>query len=119
MRNKILVVDADKEERRELENILAEIVEAGGEIFFADKRGDGLEILKNERPQLVFLDASLVGENEDEWILEGVQIIVMRDKHETDQKSEDFVVKPLKAHQILEKCQQSLSRESASRIPPM
>ena len=46
MRNKILIVDANQEDREQLEDILKEIVDAGGELFFADNRADGLEILK-------------------------------------------------------------------------
>ncbi len=118
MRNKILIVDADRQDREELEQILQEIVEEGGELFFADKREDGIAILKKEQPQLVFLDAHLVGE-EDNWIHEGVHIILMRNKHELQQKSEDFVLKPLKRYQVLQRCRAVLHKEPAAQIPPM
>lgn len=119
MRNKVLVVDANPDERAELEQILQDVVDAGGEIFFAERREDGIAIMKKEHPQLVFLDSSLVGENEDEWVYGGVHIVVMRFKNEPHQKSEDFVLKPLKAHQVLEKSRMILSQEHAPQIPPM
>lgn len=119
MRNKVLIVDSNPKECQQLEQILQEVVEDGGELFFADKREDGLAIIANEHPQLVFLDNRLVGDNEDEWVEEGVHVVVMRDRHEPHQKSEDFVLKPLKPHQVLEKCRGVLKKEPAPQIPPM
>ena len=119
MRNKILIVDADQKECQELEQILQEVVDAGGELFFAYKREEGIALIAKEHPQLVFLDTHLVGENEDEWIEKGVHIVVMRTKSEPHQKSEDFVVKPLKSHQVLEKCRSVLGIKSAPPLPPM
>lgn len=118
MRNKILIVDANNEDREQLENILQEIVDAGGELFFADNREVGLAILKKEQPQLVFLDAFLAGD-ENSWIHENVQVILMCSKHALHQTSEDFVVKPLKRHPVLEKCRAFLSTGPVSPIPPM
>jgi DNA-binding response OmpR family regulator len=118
MRNKILIVDANHEDREQLETILQEVVNSGGELFFADNREDGLAILKKEIPQLVFLDASLAGDVNG-WIHEKVQVIFMCNKHEQNRKNEDFVVKPLKRHPVLEKCRAFLSAEPVSPIPPM
>lgn len=119
MRNKVLIVDADPKDRQQLEHILQEVVEEGGELFFAGKREEGLAILVKEHPQLVFLDTQLVGENEDEWIEKGVHIVVMCERNEPHQRSEDFVIKPLKSHQVLEKCRAVLGKESVPPIPPM
>ncbi|MCC5831858.1 MAG: hypothetical protein JJU12_02300 [Chlamydiales bacterium] len=119
MRNKVLIVDSDSGVRQQLEQILQEVVEDGGELFFADKREDGLAIIAKEHPQLVFLDAPFVGKDEDEWMKEGVHLVIMRDRRDTQHKSEDFVLKPLRSHQILEKCRGALKRESAPPIPPM
>lgn len=119
MRNKILIIDANPHERHELEQILQEVVDEGGEIIFAEKRAEGLALIKKEHPQLVFLDNHLIGENEDEWIEKGVHIVVMREKDEPSQKSEDFILKPLKSHQVLEKCRAALRKEPAPQLPPM
>ena len=62
MRNKILIVDINKEDREQKKMILQEVVDAGGELFFADNREDGLTILRKEQPQLVFLDPALAGD---------------------------------------------------------
>lgn len=119
MRNKILIVHADSEEKIQLEQILQKVVEQGGELFFADRRSEGLKILKKERPQVLFLDAPFVGESGEDWLQEGVHIILMRHKNEPHQQSEDFVLKPLKAHQVLEKCHLVLNKEPVSQMPPM
>lgn len=119
MRNKVLIVDANAKDRNELEQILQEVVDEGGEIFFAEKKEEGITIVKKERPQLVFLDTGLIGENEEEWVWEGVHVVVMRSRNDKQQKSEDFVLKPLKRHQILEKCRATLAKETAPPIPPM
>lgn len=118
MRNKILIVDANKEDREQLETILQEVVNAGGELFFADNREDGLAILKKELPRLVFLDVLLAGDTQS-WTQDNVQVIFMCSKHEQNQVSEAFIVKPLKRHPILEKCRAFLSTEPVSPIPPM
>jgi DNA-binding response OmpR family regulator len=119
VRNKILIVDANAEDREQLEQILQEIVEEGGELFFADKREDGLAILKKERPPLVFLDAPFVGEDKGVWEHEGVHLILMLQKSEARQTKEDFVLKPFKRHQVLEKCHAVLHKEPSAPIPPM
>ncbi|NGX61160.1 MAG: hypothetical protein K940chlam9_00641 [Chlamydiae bacterium] len=119
MRNKILVVDADLETCETLEQILEEFVQEGGEIFFAHDQESGLSILHKEKPRLVFLDTHLVDEYEGQWLEDGVHIVLMRQKHEPTQKSEDFIYKPLKRSQVLEKCQEVLSRETFAKIPPM
>jgi DNA-binding response OmpR family regulator len=118
MRNKILVVDADQEERGQLELILQEIVDAGGELFFADTREDGLAILKKEHPQLIFVDAILAGE-ESAWVQPQVHVIFLCGKREQQPKQGDFILKPIKRHPILEKCNAVLSKEPVSPIPPM
>ncbi len=119
MRNKILIVDADQKERQVFEEILQVVVEKGGELLFAGTREDGLTLLAKEHPQLVFVDTHLLGENEEAWNQEGVHIVVMRTRHEPHQKSEDFVLKPLKPHQVLEKCAAFVAKETSPPFPPM
>ncbi len=119
MRNKILIIEPNQEDQERLEEILQGVVENGGELFFSPDRTSGLELLHKEQPQLVFLESSLVGEKEDEWIHDGVHIVLMRYEGELEQKSEDFVLKPFQETQILEKCQAALSSLEAPPIPPM
>ncbi|MFZ0566121.1 MAG: hypothetical protein WAM28_08060 [Chlamydiales bacterium] len=119
MRNKVLVVEMDPKEQRELEMMLLEVAEEGGELFFAQNRESGLEILNKELPQLVFLDFALIGENEEEWIHEGVRIVLMCHRDDPYPKDKDVMLKPLKARQVLEKCRAVLNREPPSPIPPI
>lgn len=105
MRNKVLIIESDPERQERLEEILQEIAEEGGELFFAETRESGLTILKKEHPQLLFLDTRLIGR--DEWTHEGVHVVFMDSKDH------------LKPHQILEKCWTVLERTPASPIPPM
>lgn len=119
MHNKILIVNGNQKECEQLELILQPIIDEGGELLFAYKTENGLKMLQEESPKLVFLDASAVGEKEDFWVAEGVHIILMRQRSEKCQQSEDFILKPLKAHQVLEKCRLVLDQETAFPLPPM
>ncbi len=101
MRNKILIVGVASKEKEELETILQEIADEGGEIFFADTKEEGLAILKKERPQLVFLDENLSAE----WSQDLGELVL--------------ISKKFKGDQILEKCRQVLPKEAVLRIPPM
>lgn len=119
MLNKILIADPDKDDRKELEQILQEIVEEGGELFFADKKEEALTILKRERPQLLLLDADLMGGDPALWKVEGVHLILMCRKKDLAHTAEQVLHKPFKAHQVLEKCRAWLKEEPAAPIPPM
>lgn len=118
MRNKILIVDEQVEDREELGQILQEVMEEGGELFFADKREDGIAILKQEIPQLVLLNFTMEGDKK-EWTYEGVHVIYMRPRHAGEQNQEESIFKPFKRAQVLQKCRSVLSRVPAAQIPPM
>lgn len=117
MINKILIIDSNPKEREQLEVILREVVQHGGEIIMTERRKEGLAIIKKEHPQLVFIDASAIGNDREEWNHEGVRIVIMRRKN--DVVDEESVVKPFKSHQILEKCDLFLSKEPQALTPPM
>ena len=120
MRNKILIVDSHKKDRRELEQIFQGIVRNGGELFFASCRGEALEILTKEHPQLVFLDIALVGKDEEVWVKTGAYIVLICSKDRLQERSEDFIVKPFDADQVLEKCQGVLDLDHLSpQMPPL
>lgn len=118
MINKILIVDSNEKERSQLEKILQEVIQKGGEIIIAEKREDGLAIIERDHPQLVFLDARILGDKK-EWELKGVHIVVMRGKNEEQLPDEDSILKPFKAQQVLEKCHAFLSNEPPAFIPLM
>lgn len=106
MRNKILIVDANPQDKEKLEQILQGIVEEGGELIFVDKKEEGLAILHKEHPQLLFLDDPLYGEKKI-WEHQGTSILLMSE------------VNALSASQVLEKCRTVLNHEPAAPIPPM
>ena len=119
MRNKILVVESDLAAREQLENILQEIVEEGGELFFTDKREDALAIVKKERPAVVLLASNLMGESKATWIQEGVRVILTLPRGVSDSSGEESLSKPFRPNQVLEKCREYLNREAVPPIPPM
>lgn len=119
MRNKVLIIGTNKKESEELETILHEIVEEGGELFFTDSVEDGWTILKKERPQIILLDELLVSDDPKIWEQEGGHLIIMQKKHERISHDEDFVYKPFRSHQVLEKCRASLGKEPVAQLPPM
>lgn len=105
MRKKVVIVVANRRVWEKFEEILSIIAEEGGELFFADKKEDGLTLIARENPQIVFLDLSLKGGDEALWKKEGVHLIIMD--------------KRFKVPQILEMCRSVLGREVASPLPPM
>lgn len=119
MRNKVLIIDADPAVHEVMEQILQEVVRKGGELLFAHTQAQGISLFEKEKPQLVFLDSSLVGENEDVWVKRGVHVVLMQPKQQTHQKSEDFILKPPKATPVLKKCWEVLNPEVLANIPPM
>lgn len=119
MRNKILIVGAKLQGEDELEGMLQEVVETGGELFLTETTEDGLTILQKEKPQLVFLDARLVGAHHEKWVCKGVHVVLMRHKHEPDFGMEDSLIKPVRYRQVWEKCRAILNPEPAPQLPPM
>lgn len=115
---KILIVAANEQERSDLEEILYEVIEQDGELIFAGTKRNGLEMAANEKPQLVFLDAQFA-DNQEEWKYEGVHIVVMGNQNERGFSNGDFLLKPLKPLQILEKCNLALAKAPAAPIRPM
>lgn len=59
MTQKILIVDDEPHVRLLMEQTLEELEEEGVELLFADNGETALDLIKNERPQLVFLDVMM------------------------------------------------------------
>jgi hypothetical protein len=116
--NKILIVSMRLEEREQLEQILQEVIEEGGELLFADRREEALEIVTKEHPQLVFVDNDLAG-NKQDWINEGTYVVWMGLAHELPEVGEDRLVKPFVPRQVLDKCHLALNKEPSVEMPPM
>ena len=119
MRNKILIVDKNKKDRDQLEQILQKVVEVGGELLFAVSREEALKVIARERPQLVFLEISLLGEEEGWSATEGSIVLICK-KGDLQERSEDFIVKPFEPDQVLEKCHGVLDLDHlAPQMPPL
>ncbi len=59
MGKKILIVDDEPQIRILLEQTLEDFEESGVEILMAENGREGLELIKSERPNLVFLDVMM------------------------------------------------------------
>ena len=59
MESKILVVDDEAHIRLLIEQTLEELVDQGVTILTADNGADALELIKSEKPNLVFLDVMM------------------------------------------------------------
>lgn len=57
--NKILIVDDEPHNRILLEEVLEEFEEKGIQLLFAANGTEALDLIKTEKPELVFLDAML------------------------------------------------------------
>ena len=59
MEQKILIVDDEAHIRMLIEQTLEELEDEGVEFFTAENGEDALEIIQEEKPQLVFLDVMM------------------------------------------------------------
>ena len=59
MNKKLLIVDDEAHIRMLIEQTLEELEDAGVEMFFAENGEQALEMIKTEKPDLVFLDVMM------------------------------------------------------------
>ncbi len=123
MNQKILIVDDEPHVRLLIEQTLEELEDEGVELLFAENGELALEIIKNEKPQLVFLDVMMPKMNGFDvcnWVkhklgLEDIYIVMLTAKgQEFDrQKSIEvgadmYTTKPFDPDEILKKSQEVL-----------
>ncbi len=123
MTQKILIVDDEPHIRLLMEQTLEELEDEGVELLFADNGEIALEIIKTEKPQLVFLDVMMPKMNgfdvcnsvKHELGIQDVYIIMLTAKgQEFDrQKSIEvgadmFTTKPFDPDEIISKSQEVL-----------
>ena len=123
MNQKILIVDDEPHIRLLMEQTLEELEDEGVELLFADNGETALEIIKSEKPQLVFLDVMMPKMNgfdvcnsvKHELGIQDVYIIMLIAKgQEFDrQKSIEvgadmFTTKPFDPDEIIKKSQEVL-----------
>ena len=115
---KILIVDDEPHIRILLEQTLEEIEDEGVELLIAVNGMDALEIIKNEKPELVFLDVMMPKMNgfevcnavKKELGITGVFIIMLTakgqefDKEKGSEAGADiYMTKPFNPDEIVEK----------------
>ena len=123
MNPKILIVDDEAHIRLLMEQTLEELEDEGVELLFADNGEAALEIIKSEKPQLVFLDVMMPKMNgfdvcksvKHEFCIQDVYIIMLTAKgQEFDrQKSIEvgadmYTTKPFDPDEIINKAQKVL-----------
>ena len=123
MIQKILIVDDEPHIRLLLEQTLEELEDKGVELLFADNGETALEIIKNEKPQLVFLDVMMPKMNgfdvcnfvKHELGIQDVYIIMLTAKgQEFDREksievgADMFTTKPFDPDEIISKSQEVL-----------
>ncbi len=126
MGKKVLIVDDEAHIRLLLEQTLEEFEDEGVEILTADNGTDGLEIIKKERPQLVYLDVMMPGMNgfdvcnivKNEMKMDDVYIVMLTAKgQEFDKKrgmevgADIYMTKPFNPDEIIEKTAEILGIE--------
>ena len=126
MEQKILIVDDEAHIRMLIEQTLEELEEHDVEFFSADNGEQALEIIRNENPQLVFLDVMMPKMNgmevcrrvKKELDLNNVYIILLTAKgQELDrQKGHEvgadlYMTKPFDPEVLLKKAKEVLSIE--------
>ena len=129
MEPKILVVDDEAHIRLLIEQTLEELEDQGVEILTADNGLDALELIKTEKPKLVFLDVMMPKMNgfdvcrtvKRELALEDVYIVMLTAKgQEFDRQrgsevgANVYMTKPFDPDELLAKAIQVLGLEAAS-----
>ncbi|GAK49115.1 hypothetical protein U14_00333 [Candidatus Moduliflexus flocculans] len=123
MSKKILIVDDEPHIRALLEQTLEDFEDEDVEIFSAKDGQEGLDIIDEEHPDLVFLDVMMPKMNgfdvshavKHERKMDGVYIIMLTAKgQEFDKKkglesgADTYMTKPFDPDEILEKAQEVL-----------
>lgn len=124
--NKILIVDDEPNNRLLLQEILEDFEENGVRLLYAGNGDDALEMIRREKPELVFLDIMLPGMDgldvcrtvKCEPGLENVFIALLTAKsQETDKrkamaaKADMYITKPFKTGVIADVANKVLNYE--------
>ncbi|MCB2356006.1 response regulator [Clostridium estertheticum] len=114
---KILIVDDEVNNRLLLEEILEDFKEKDVEILLAEDGKQALDIIKNERPNLVFLDIMMPTINgyevcnavKKELKLQGIYIVLLTAKGREDDKyrgrqvmCDKYITKPFHFNEVLD-----------------
>lgn len=120
---KILIVDDETHIRILLEQTLEELEDEGVDFFVAENGEDALEIIREEKPQLVFLDVMMPKMNgfevcrtvKQELELKEVYIIMLTAKGQEFDKikgvesgADTYMTKPFNPDDLLEKAREIL-----------
>jgi len=123
MTKKLLIVDDEPHIRLLLEQTLEELEDEGVEILTAENGLDALETIKEERPNLVFLDVMMPKMNgfdvcntvKNELKLPDIYIIMLTAKGQefdkqkgTDVGADIYMTKPFDPGEVLEKSKEIL-----------
>lgn len=128
MRDKILIVDDEAPIRRLLLQSLEDLEDEGVELLLAEDGAAALDLIKNERPKLVFLDVMMPAMNgfdvcdavKNKLGMEDVTVILLTAKgQERDRQrgkevgADQYITKPFDPDQLLEKAKEILGLDLA------
>lgn len=128
MESKILVVDDEAHIRLLIEQTLEELEDQGVEILTADNGADALDLIKSEKPKLVFLDVMMPKMNgfdvcqtvKHELGMDDVYVVMLTAKgQEFDrQRGEEvganvYMTKPFDPDELLAKANEVLGLEAS------
>lgn len=126
MDKKILIIDDEPYIRALLEQTLEDFEDEDVEILTAKDGEEGLEVIEEEHPDLVFLDVMMPKKNgfdvcqtvKKEWNLDDVYIVMLTAKgQEFDKKkglevgADTYMTKPFDPDEIVEKASEVLGIE--------
>ncbi|MBF2016151.1 MAG: response regulator [Rivularia sp. T60_A2020_040] len=123
MEKKILIVDDEANIRILMEQILEKLEDEGVELLIAENGQEALEIIENQKPDLVFLDVMMPKMNgldvcrtvKKELQIPDIYIIILTAKGQENDKEKGlevgadlYITKPFRPKAILEKSREVL-----------
>ncbi|MEB3219279.1 MAG: response regulator [Nostocales cyanobacterium 94392] len=123
MEKKILIVDDEANIRILMEQVLEKLEDEGVELLIAENGQEALEIIQNEKPDLVFLDMMMPKMNgldvcrtvKKELKIPNIYIIILTAKGQENDKEKGlevgadlYITKPFRPKAILEKSREVL-----------
>jgi hypothetical protein len=116
-RAKVLLVSQKKEDVEILEKAFEKFLKEGGEILVTEEEEKGLEVLLNEKPELLFLDEACMHKHKEQWIQPHTHVVLIQESKEP--LSEEYLLRPLSIEALVFKAEQVFPKLDTPPVIPI